>query len=120
MDNGTCRFAVVTPGMSEEVISHSVPESVTMPTRDKTCRKAQGETWLASDTHDGAFRGLSRLPPVTDATSASARMKDGVLWTTSRRAEYALRGQRIAVGRGQAILDGDPRPVLPESGSCRP
>lgn len=68
LDNGTCRFAVVTPGMPEEVTSHSVPESVTMPTRDKTCRKAQGETWLASDTHDGAFRGLSRLPPVTDAT----------------------------------------------------
>ncbi len=80
----------------------------------------QRETWVASERHDGAFHRSFRQPPVSAAEAATALMMNSVFQITPRRAENALRGQRIAADRGQAIPDGDPRPVLPESGSCHP
>ena len=119
-DDGTRQFTAEMSGVPEEATKHRVRESVTTPTRDKTRRNRQCETRVISERDDGAFRRSFRLPPVTAAEAASARIMDGVFQVAPRRAENALRGQRIAVDRGQAIPDGDPRPVLPESGSCHP
>jgi len=73
-----------------------------------------------SQRGNGAFHRSFRLPPVTAAEAAIALMMNTVFQITPRRAENALRGKRIAADRGQAIPDGDPRPVRPESGTCRP
>lgn len=105
------------PGVPEEAIKHRGHESVTTPTRDKTRRNGQGETRVISERDDGASRRSFWLPPVTAAEAAIALMMNSDFQITPRRAENALRGQRIAVGRGQASPDGDPRPVLPESGT---
>lgn len=106
--------------MPEEASEHRGHESVTTPTRDKTCRRGEGEVWFIGQRDDGTFHRSFRLPPVTAAEAAIALMMNTVFHIMPRRADNALRGQRIAVDRGQAIPDGDPRPVLPESGSCHP
>ncbi|MBN8186945.1 Hsp20/alpha crystallin family protein [Salipiger thiooxidans] len=73
------------PGVPEEAIEHRGHESVTTLTSDKTRHKRQGETWGASERHDGAFRRSFRLPPVTAAEAAIALVMNSVFQITPRR-----------------------------------